>query len=310
MQLLCDKMKKEHGLNWAKGFMDHLLKNNFYRGTMEWKGVKYPHKYPPIISNTLFEQVNQVKASFNKKPAKFAGLPYIYRGLLRCSDCGLAITPEKHKGFVYYHCTQYNGKHGAKWLREEEITRQLAEVFKSMQIPKDIVKEMEKTLADVHQQKAEFHGKEFDELTKEQKQLTKMMDNLYLDKLKGSITDSAYDRFYQTLRDQLNEVTTRFSKLQEAEDNYYVTAKYVLDLTNRAYDLFVSSEVEERRQLIKLVLSNLRLDGEKVLYDAIKPFDSIIKFSNDQAWCAQQDSNLQPTVSKTGTLSFELWALV
>ena len=36
---------------------------------------------------------------------------------------GSAITPEKHKGHVYYHCTQYNGKHGAKWLREEEITR-------------------------------------------------------------------------------------------------------------------------------------------------------------------------------------------
>ena len=37
----------------------------------------------------------------------------------------LSITPEKHKGHVYYHCTQYNGKHGAKWLREEEITRQI-----------------------------------------------------------------------------------------------------------------------------------------------------------------------------------------
>lgn len=42
------------------------------------------------------------------------------RGLLRCG--GLRITPEKHKGYVYYHCTQYNGKHEAKWLREEEIT--------------------------------------------------------------------------------------------------------------------------------------------------------------------------------------------
>ena len=49
------------------------------------------------------------------------------------------------------------------------------------------------------------------------------------------------------------------SQLQEAEDNYYITAKYILDLSSRAYDLFVSSEVEEKRQLIKLILSNLRL---------------------------------------------------
>lgn len=287
MQLLCDKVKNEHGLNWAKGFMDHVLKNNFYQGIMEWKGIQYPHKYPPIISPTLFEQVNQVKASYNKKPCKFAGLPYIYRGLIRCNECGLSITPEKHKGFVYYHCTQYKGKHNAKWLREEEITEQLGKVFKSMQIPKNIVQEMTQTLKEVHEQKIEFHTHEFDELTKEQKQLNKMMDNLYLDKLKGSITDSAYDKFYKSLREQLDDVNIRFSQLQEAEDNYYITAKYILDLSNRAYDLFVSSEVEERRQLIKLVLSNLRLDGEKVLYDTIKPFDVIINFADDQAWCAR-----------------------
>ena len=81
---------------------------------------EYPHKYPPLISATLFEQVQQVKKNFNKQPIKYAGKPYIYRGLIRCDDCDLAITPEKHKGYVYYHCTQYNGKHGAEWLREEE----------------------------------------------------------------------------------------------------------------------------------------------------------------------------------------------
>ena len=29
-----------------------------------------------------------------------------------------------------------------------------------------------------------------------------MMDNLYLDKLKGRITESEYDKFYTSLRDQ------------------------------------------------------------------------------------------------------------
>ena len=52
--------------------------------------------------------------------------------LLRCGDCGLAITPEKHKGHVYYHCTQYKGKHGAKWFREEAITEKLCEIFKRL----------------------------------------------------------------------------------------------------------------------------------------------------------------------------------
>ena len=80
--------------------------------------------------------------------------------------------------------------------------------------------------------------------------------------------------------------------LQEAEDNYYITAKYLLELSNRAYELFKSSEVEERRQLIKLVLSNLRVEDKIVRYDAIKPFDTILNYADRQAWLPGQDSNL------------------
>jgi DNA invertase Pin-like site-specific DNA recombinase len=146
MSLLCEKINRDFGILWSKGYLDHILKHQFYAGTMLWNKKEYPHRYPPIITQTLFEQVQQVKKNFNKKPAKYAGLPYIYRGLIRCGECGLAVTPEKHKGYIYYHCTQYNGKHNGQWLREEEITNQLSTVFKNLQMPKDIFKQITETL--------------------------------------------------------------------------------------------------------------------------------------------------------------------
>ena len=51
-----------------------------------------------------------------------------------------------------------------------------------------------------------------------------------------------------------------------------------------AYDLFLSSEVEEKRQLIKLVLSNLRIEDENVVYDVQKPFDLIVNCSEGLLW--------------------------
>ncbi len=287
MQLLCQKIKDTYGLNWSKGFLDHILKNTFYCGVMKWNNKEYPHRYPIIISPSLFEQVQQVKEGFNKKPFKFAGLPYIYRGLLRCADCGLAITPEKHKGYIYYHCTQSKGKHGAKWLREEAITEQVATVFKNLHVPKDILTTIVDTLNAVQQEKMDFHNKEVEKLNERQKTLTTMMDNLYLDRLKGRITDSEYDRFYQMIKDESIDVSIRLEQFQEAQDNYFITAKYILDLANRAYDLFMSSEVEERRLLITLVLLNLRVSDEKVLYDVRKPFDAIINCNDRQAWRAR-----------------------
>ncbi len=270
MNLLLEKLKKDYGICWPKSQIGKLLVNPFFHGTMIVNGKEYPHRYPPIISQALFEQVKQVRESFDKKPIKYAGKPFAYRGLIRCGDCGLAITPEMHKGFVYYHCTQYRGKHGAPWIREEKITKQLAQVFENLQMPKEVLEQTLETLDEVHHQKIEFHNKEFDHLTNKQKELTTMIDNLYMDKLKGRITESDYDRFYQSLRDQITDVTIRLEQLQEAEDNYYTTSRYVLKLVNQAHHLFISSEVEEKRQLIKRVLSNLRIEGESLHWDVQK----------------------------------------
>jgi hypothetical protein len=75
---------------------------------------------------------------------------------------------------------------------------------------------------------------------------------------------------------------SNFSKQELLFINFYhscyINVKYVLDLTNRAFDLFVSSETEEKRQLIKFVLQNLRLKDKTLLWDAQKPFDVITKF--------------------------------
>ena len=130
-----------------------------------------------------------------------------------------------------------------------------------------------------------------------------MLDNLYMDKLKGRITDNDYDKYYTRLQDQQEEVAVQLAELSDQQDNYHITAKYVITLTNQAYELFKSSEVEEKRQLIKLVLSNLKLKDKKLIYKAQKPFGLILDHAKRQNWCARQDSNLQPTESKPGTLS-------
>lgn len=282
IDLLRTKINTEYGVKWSKGFTDKILKDDFYYGVMTWKGKQYPHHYLPLISKPLFDQVQQIKSGFNKKRFKYAGLPYFYRGLIRCGVCGLAITPEKHKGHVYYHCTQYNGKHGAEWLTEEEITRQLGDIFKHFQIPQEVLDQIVDTLKSVHNDKINFQQNQFDQLNDERQLFTKRLDRLYLDKLDRRITDDEYDKYYQLFREQIGSLDTRLAMLQEAEDNYYLTARYLLELANRAYDLFASSEVEERRQLLKLVLLNLKLTGKTLVYQAQKPFDTFLAYHDNK----------------------------
>ena len=292
MDMVRRKLKDDCGIVWINSFVDKMLKRHFYYGVMEIKGSLYPHCYPPIISKELFDTVQNIKRGFNKKNMyRYAGRPYVYRGLIRCATCGLSITPEQHKGHVYYHCTQYKGKHGAKWLREDEITRQLGLVFKHMHMPKEIAEQIADTLNEVHTNKVKFHNEQLEKLNREQREITKMMDNLYLDKLKGGITESAYQKYFTSFCAKRDEIAMRLAKLEDAETDYFIAAKYILDLSSRAYELFKSSEVEEKRQLVKLVLSNLKLDGEKLVYDVQKPFDLIINLPDDVRWRPQGDSN-------------------
>lgn len=109
------------------------------------------------------------------------------------------------------------------------------------------------------------------------------------------VTESEYDKFDTSFREKIVELDTRLSMVQEAEDNYYLTSKYLLEIAKRAYELFKNSEVNEKRQLIKLVLQNLRIEGNLVKYSLLNPFDTIVKCNEQQLWLPREDSNLQPS---------------
>ena len=97
-----------------------------------------------------------------------------------------------------------------------------------------------------------------------------------------------------TFRSKIDETDNRLKNLQSAEDEFYLTTTYLFELVNRAYDLFIGSELEQKRQLLVLTLSNLVLDGEIVRFDVQKPFDVILNYSDKQTWLPGRDSNPQP----------------
>ena len=158
----------------------------------------------------------------------------------------------------------------------------------------EVLNKIVETLKDNNESKSSFRDAQFKELTSEHELYAKRVERLYPDFADGRITNDEYDKYYQLFRSQLADIDARLALLQNAEDNYYVTAKYVLEIANKAYDLFKCSEMEEKRQLMKLVLSNTRIEGRKVRFEAQKPFNTILDFADRQAWLLGHDSNVQP----------------
>jgi site-specific DNA recombinase len=288
------KLKEDFEIDFSKGFVDFILKNPFYCGSILYDGKEYPHNYECIIPRELFDEVQRIKAGYGKRHFKFAGLPYLYRGLIKCADCGCMITPEKKKGkYVYYHCTEYKGKHGAQWLTEEELTEQFARLYKAIQIPKTVVEEITVTLRKSHRDKTQFHRTMLESYQREYQKYEARIEKMYEDKLDGSITESYYNKKREEFRVKQKEISGKIASLGIADEEYYLTSEYLLQLANRAYDLFMSSEAVEKRQLLKLTLQNLKLEGKKVEFELVKPFDKVFACASSQTWLPSQDSNLE-----------------
>ncbi|MBU1008092.1 hypothetical protein KKA53_03370 [Candidatus Dependentiae bacterium] len=75
----------------------------------------------------------------------------------------------------------------------------------------------------------------------------------------------------------------------DADESCLITAKTVLDLAKRAKEIFLSSRMEEKQQLLNFVFSNLQLDHDKLLVELREPFNMIVNLSDRPEWCAHLD---------------------
>lgn len=304
MEQVRSRLKKDYNIKWSKGSVDAILANEFYVGIMLRKGKRYNHIYKWILNRDEWDKVQSIKAGRNKQHFKYKGLSeHQYRGLIRCADCGMAITNEKHKGHIYYHCTQYNGKHGAEWLREEDITAQLSELMAKFEVPEDTLQEILMSLKATQAGKVEFFNGQHAHLTVEYDKQQARIDALYLDKLDGRITETKYNELYTKFRTEQKIIENKLGQLTQADDSYYMTVGYLGDLSKRARELFESSRADEKRRLLTFVLSNLKLKGKEVLYEAKKPFDMFLLANDRLSWGGRADSNRRHPPSQGGTLT-------
>lgn len=294
-----NKVNEVFGTNYVKSKIESILNNPFYIGTMIYDGSEHPHRYEHIISQDLYDKVKTVRAGYHKKHFKFAGLPFPYRGLIRCADCGCILTPEKKtkpngKIYHYYHCTQYKGKHGAEWLSEDTITKQFIKHFSQLQMPQKVVDDITNTLKSSHKNKIGFHNDLLERYQTEYNMYKNRIEKMYDDKLDESITVSFYEEKRKEYRDKQKILQSKMSRLHTADEEYYLNSEYILKIASHAKELFESSEPQEKRLLLKMALQNLRLEGKTVRYDWVKPFDKIALYASRLEWLPGVDSNHEP----------------
>jgi hypothetical protein len=103
-----------------------------------------------------------------------------------------------------------------------------------------------------------------------------MLEGLLNMRLDKSIAQDEYDNKAIGLKKRQYELNDQLKKINEADENYSSTIVSLLNICSRAPELFESSRVEQKRELIDLLFSNLQLRGKKLEYRLKKPFDALV----------------------------------
>ncbi len=192
------------------------------------------------------------------------------------------ITPEiKKKRYVYYSCTNAKGSCKRIYVREEPLVNTLSTYFDQIALSQEQINGVTGYLKEIHDSESRFHKECMDHLRREQEKIQNRMSQMYDDKLDGLIDETMYLDKVRTYKAHQAEILEGMGRHHDADENFYVTANLVMHLAARSREIFQSSEVAEKRQILNLVFQNLKMDDKKSLILEVKePFSTLMGIKN------------------------------
>jgi hypothetical protein len=296
LSALRNKIRAEFGPAYPNAYLQRLLKNPFYIGSFVWEGKTYPGNHPPLVSHTIFGDVQEVLKGRNRP--KFGKHEFAFSGLLQCAYDNCAVTAEiKKNKYIYYHCTHYRGKCELPYFREEEIGNRLGGILQDIRIPDDVLRQLETSLLADPGREQVIRRQKIDRLRQRLSTARRYLDQAYMDKLDGRITEDFWKGKSTEWRDEEQCLLTSLGELNEAKPERLLDAVRILELANKAHFLYLRQNSAEKAKLLKIVLSNCAINATNVYPAYRKPFDLIFQAAQSEQWWAWGESNSRQTVS-------------
>ena len=286
VKTLSDRMYKSGFRSKKGGQVNHsmifkILNDTFYFGEAYSRThkLRYKHKYKTLISKALFDKCQAVMLGHNKMPTKYAALPFVFKGLVTCANCGGVVGGQTKKGkYVFYYCSGYKKCTKKASATEEELLAQVRPVLDSLKLSDARIAEITEGLKLIGENENRFYTTSIKELKDEYSKYDERIRKMYVDKLDGRITDEMYDSLLREYKEKQAEILAQMQDHSDADEQFYLTANITLNIAKRAKEIFESSEVEEKNQFLRYLLQNCTQNGKNLEFAMVSPFNLIAQY--------------------------------
>jgi len=260
----------------------YILKNPIYYGLIRYNGETYEGTHEPIITKKLFDKCQEAMNQ-RSKPHKKQPKHFIFRGFIRCGECGCMITAERQKGHNYYRCTKRVKLCTQKYIREEALAEQIKAIIQKVSLSDDWA---ENILKELNKDKEQFSQSSLTHLQNLQKKInavdTKIsrLIDIYLE---GTLTLEEYQFKKDALIKQKKEIQEEIKDFADENNNWFEQAvSFVTSLRDARYTL-LEGNLESQKEFLKKIGSNFILKERRLNFSSEKPYHLIAegdRFSN------------------------------
>ena len=265
---LCSKMctvKK----TISRAQVQNILKNPFYIGYFINKGKTYKHNYPRLIDEDLFRIVQDTMEGRKRAPSKlyYGDKQYIFSGLVRCGCCGSLMTcetkvkDEKHS-YNYLKCNKLRSKCSHEMLKniKSEVKRQLKEErVNTATLKRDITIKINK----------------LDEEAK----------TLFRGYIQGKCDEKMYNELKTEIELEKEELQKDMDRYLEIDTETDETLANIAEIAANVGKFLKSPILGTKKGILRLILSDCKIEGKNLCFSINKPFDELIKTAETDKWC-------------------------
>jgi site-specific DNA recombinase len=264
--------KHRAGGGMSDSTLTRILHNPFYAGWFQWRGQLFEGAHEPMVSWDTFVDVQKSLATKGKPKPKTT--QFVFKGDFTCGVCGRAVTAERQKGHVYYHCAGWN-KCKQRSIREEKVEAYLDGMFSKLEFPPSVADELNRIVGTWYENDAGFAQGILEAQNRQSEELQKRLSTILSLLTKNLLDEEDFEREHKEMKEKLTKIKIEQQSTLHALDRARETTLRVFELSRTARQMLGGGSDKDRMLLlaelgVSLVLKDGQVEG--ALNPLFEPF--------------------------------------
>jgi DNA invertase Pin-like site-specific DNA recombinase len=253
-----------------------ILRNPFYTGLIHIlkTGQTFKGNHEPLITAALFARVQAILSG--KRVDRVQSHAYTYSRIARCATCKYSLIAERQKGHVYYRCHNRPFKTPAVCpptsIREEQLDEAVVNALVTIQLCKEELRAAREYLTERSKESEEQTIAMRNALKLQHDQVSGRISKLTDLLVDGTITKPMFQSKHHALLLEQTAIEQKIQDLNNGGACHLKQLETAVELAKDASMLYWKASLENKRKLLKILLSNVSISGKNIEITLSGPF--------------------------------------